>query len=192
MPNRTAPLHIGPADLRAAFATGARSSWPASFEATQCHPLYRRLLRCEAVRRALAQRRAAAAPSVSPITTASQLTMHLIPCEPVATEARPGDAPPQHGALGSAARQAVLLYLAHRPQGATKEVLAHTIGLDADITLRVLTALRKDQRVACDRTEGLPLWYVPSARAAGGAWALAAREAQRQSAARGLATEEPA
>jgi hypothetical protein len=185
------PLHIGPAELQAAYAAGRRSSWPASFEATQCHPLYRRLLRCEAVRRALAQQRAARAACITATPTVSQLTMHLTPCEPVATDARPGDAPPQHGALGSAARLAVLLYLAHRPQGATKEVLSHIIGLDAEHTIRVLTALRRDQRIACARTEGLPLWYVPAARAAGGGWALAAHDARMLSA-RGLSTTEPA
>lgn len=189
---RAAPLHIGPAELQAAYAAGRRSSWPASFEATQCHPLYRRLLRCEAVRRALAQQRAERAARITATPTVRPATMHLSPSEPVATEARPGDAPPQHGALGSEARLAVLLYLAHRPQGATKEVLAHTIGLNEELTLRVLTALRRDQRIACDRTEGLPLWYVPAARAAGGTWALAAREAQRQSATRGLSTPESA
>lgn len=164
MARAAAPLHIGPAELLTAWVAGRRPSWPATFSATQAHPLYSRLLRCEAVRRALAQQRSTR-PTIHPPRHHATPTMHLTPTAPVATAAQPGSLPPQHGAPGSDARLAVLMYLAHRPMGASRETLAQVIGLSIDATSRVLTALRRDHRVACERWDRMPMWYVPCARA---------------------------
>lgn len=89
--------------------------------------------------------------------------MHIQPFATVATVALPGEAPIRHGQPGSDARLTVLLYLARRPDGATRETLAAVTGLSIDTTARVLTSLREDSRIFCDRIAG-NLWFVPAAR----------------------------
>jgi hypothetical protein len=90
--------------------------------------------------------------------------MNLEPIAPVATVALPGDPPIQHGAEGSDARIAILLFLSRRPDGATRETLAGVVGLDVSTTGRVLAGLREDERIACDRHGGNH-WFVPASRA---------------------------
>ena len=100
--------------------------------------------------------------------------MHIQSFAPIATVALPGDSPIQHGAPGSAARLAILLFLASRPTGATRETLALMTGLSLAIVARVLTSLREDKRLACDRKLGNH-WFVPAARAR---WRLRGREVE--------------
>ena len=97
--------------------------------------------------------------------------MHLDPT--TATATRPGDTTIQHGALGSDARLAVLRYLANRPLGAPRNAIATAIGLDATVTIYVLTALRQAGRVVCDGRGAKSIWFVPCARVALGPSALA-------------------
>ena len=108
--------------------------------------------------------------------------MNIHPITAVATVALPGDPPIQHGASGSEARLTILLYLAHRPDGATRETLAGVTGLDLGVVGRVLASLREDQRIACDRHGGNH-WFVPAARAKQTGAVMAHQMAQ----ARGLA-----
>lgn len=108
--------------------------------------------------------------------------MHIQPITAVATAALPGDAPIQHGAPGSEARMTVLLYLAKRPDGATRDTLAEVTGLPIPVMTRVLANLREDQRIACDRGAG-NYWFVPEARAK----QPSASRAHMHSQARGLA-----
>jgi hypothetical protein len=103
--------------------------------------------------------------------------MNIHPITAVATVALPGDPPIQHGASGSDARLAILLYLAHRPDGATRETLASVTGLDMGIIRRVLATMREDQRIACDRHAG-NFWFVPAARAKQPSASLAHQMAQ--------------
>lgn len=51
-------LHITPELLQAAWAQRRRADWPATYTDAMQHPLLGRLVRCEAVRLALAQARA--------------------------------------------------------------------------------------------------------------------------------------
>lgn len=99
--------------------------------------------------------------------------MHLEPTTPVRTDDRPGNTPAQHGAAGSDARLAVLHYLANRPAGARRGAIAEAVGLPLVVVTHVLTALRQAGRVACDRRSADSSWYVPCARAALSAAALA-------------------
>ena len=91
--------------------------------------------------------------------------MHLITPAPIATEPLPGNGPIQHGACGSDARLAVLLYLAHRPSGASIATLAELTGLDEPTTRQVIRQLSNDDRVACDQRGKDSTWYVPNSRA---------------------------
>ena len=91
--------------------------------------------------------------------------MHLTTPAPIATEPLPGDGPIQHGACGSDARLAVLLYLAHRPSGASIAILAELTGLDETTTRQVIRQLSNDDRVACDQRGKDSAWYVPNSRA---------------------------
>ena len=67
--------------------------------------------------------------------------MHLDPITPVDTQPHAGELPVPPGACGSAARLAVLLYLAKRPLGASREVLCEVTGLDEHDMGNVLRGL---------------------------------------------------
>ena len=56
----TQRLQIDDGALRTAWQHRHRADWPAGYVATMAHPLYRRIVRAEAVRLALAERRQAA------------------------------------------------------------------------------------------------------------------------------------
>lgn len=91
--------------------------------------------------------------------------MHLTPITPVDTYTHGIDAPIWHGTVGSAARLAVLFYLANRPLGATREVLREVTGLDNHDIVSVLRGLSSDHRIVCDHPGPLANWHVPAARA---------------------------
>lgn len=55
-PAAVAPVTITLADLRAAWMQRRRSSWPASFEAAMADPMLSRLVRAQAIGRAVAVR----------------------------------------------------------------------------------------------------------------------------------------
>ena len=99
--------------------------------------------------------------------------MHLEPITPVAPDA-PLAEPAQHGAAGSEARLKVLLLLAKRPLGLTRQDIADAIGLDVETTARLLTLLRvQTGLVACDRHREHSMWYSIHARTELGAAGLA-------------------
>jgi DNA-binding IclR family transcriptional regulator len=99
--------------------------------------------------------------------------MQLQPITPVAPDA-PFAEPAQHGAPGSEARLKVLLLLAKRPLGLTRQDIADATGLDTDTTARVLTLLRvQTGLVACDRHREHSMWYGIHARRQLGAAGLA-------------------
>lgn len=91
--------------------------------------------------------------------------MHLQPITPVETQPPGGDMPLAPGACGSKARLAVLLYLANRPLGASREVLCEVTGLDDHDMGNVLRGLSASDRIACDKPGRNATWYVPAARA---------------------------
>lgn len=91
--------------------------------------------------------------------------MHLIPTLPVATQAAPGDPPIQHGAVGSPARLALLLYLSNRPWGETVPNIAAEIGLPVPTTTHLLRLLSTIELVCCEKAGVNSKWYIPAARA---------------------------
>lgn len=114
-----------------------------------------------------------------PTPTTSPLNMLLTP------DLLPDDAPPPHHAPGSPARLACLQHLALWPDGCGEAELLLAIekatGLQlADDELHtVLAALRRDERIAKERTMDGPRWFAPGARqAADVRMAHAAQQAQ--------------
>lgn len=53
------PLHVSQPMLQAAWQRRRGADWPDTFHACMAHPLYRAIVRAEAIRAALAQRNAA-------------------------------------------------------------------------------------------------------------------------------------
>ena len=91
--------------------------------------------------------------------------MHLQPITPVDTTPDAGDQPLSPGQCGSKARLAVLLYLANRPLGASRDVLSDVTGLVEPELGTVLRGLSACERIACDKMGPNGTWYVPAARA---------------------------